>query len=202
MNSDFAYYVSVIAQFISIVVGAVTIGLVFYGFSAWKRDRKRILGEEVLALFYQARDDIHYMRYGWGAYSSEDDSLKQRENESDDKYSVRCESSIFELRYMQRNEVFAKIDGIKYRFKVIYGNADYEVFIEFKKILDDIFSAIRAFRHLRLEQIKSKDDDDKKNAKIQRYEDVFESVDDNDEINKRLNKVIEKAEKICTKKYK
>jgi hypothetical protein len=100
---------------ISLLIG---IWVAIYGIDSWRREhtgkRQIELAEETLALFYEAKDVITYIRHPAG-YSSETDNLERGENESEENYKARKQASIVFKRYNEHQELFNKIHSMRYR---------------------------------------------------------------------------------------
>ena len=84
---------------ISLLIG---IWVAIYGIDSWRREHKGKrqieLAEETLALFYEARDVIAYIR-NIVSYGSETENIVRGEGEPEEKYEARKQASIVFKRY-------------------------------------------------------------------------------------------------------
>ncbi len=89
---------------ISILIG---IWVAIYGIDSWRREsigkRKIELAEDVLALFYEARDVIRYMRHPVNL-SHETIDIERGENETDAAFQARRNASIVFKRYNEHRK--------------------------------------------------------------------------------------------------
>lgn len=102
-------------------------GVALYGIDAWRREhvgKRRIdLAEEVLALFYEARDVIAAVLSPLG-YAGELGSLPPRERGLNEEpwQSEALDAAHLRIgRYMMRHELFARIHALRYRFQAQNG---------------------------------------------------------------------------------
>jgi hypothetical protein len=173
-----------------------------YGVNSWKREfrgKRRIeLAEEVLSLFYQAKDAIEHIRSPMG-YSNEGYTRKQDENETPEQTAAWNMAYVAFERYEKWQETFNKLQSLRYRFMVQIGKEEAEPFNEIRKVINRIFSASRrlsqlwvqrghAFSNERLEKLAES---------IQKYEAIFWSGEENDEIGDRVNKAVSQMERTC-----
>jgi len=175
---------------------------VIYGIGAWRREfigkRKIQLAEDVLALFYEAKDVIFWIRSPFG-FEGETDEVKKRDDEQDAEFQARKSASVVFVRYNQNKELFSKIHALRYRFIAQIGKQSVEPFEDLNKIMKDIILSARQLarlwpgRNLRTEK-----DKDRNRERIRKAEAIFwEGSTDPDPINPRLEEVITKMEKIC-----
>ena len=116
------------------------------GVNQWRREfyfRKRFeLAEEVLPLFYEARDAIRSIRNPlW--FASEGKSRAPEANETPEQTSARNQASIVFERYNHNRELFNTLNAKRYRFIAIFGNDTEPHFNAINEILNSIFSASR-----------------------------------------------------------
>lgn len=104
-----------IAQSASIILAAL---FAIYGFDAWRREhigKRRIeLAEEVLALFYQARDAIAAIRSPFG-YEGEGRTRKPSPNERPEDKDGLDQAYVLIERYNSYSELFSRIHSLRYR---------------------------------------------------------------------------------------
>ena len=171
-----------------------------YGIKAWRHEfigkRKIELAEEVLALFYEARDIIRYIRDP-GGFSKEGSSRKAEEEETPLVKEARDRAYVAIERYNEHRERFSKLYSLKYRFVAYFGKDTATPFDDLRGILNQIFlSARRLARYwtiesgtpLTAEQVKKRE----MNEAI-----FWEDEAENDPINPKLNQIIERMEGMC-----
>jgi hypothetical protein len=111
-----------ILQDIAVIIASCT---AIYGISSWRREfvgRRRIeLSEEILVLFYEARDAIRFMRSPLG-YVGEGGSRPFKEGELADEKEIRDQAYVLVERFNKREEIFSKIQASRYRFMAQFGN--------------------------------------------------------------------------------
>lgn len=133
---------------ISLLIG---IWVAIYGIDSWRREhtgkRQIELAEETLALFYEAKDVITYIRHP-ASYSSETENLERGEHESEENYNDRKQASIVFKRYNEHQELFNKIHSMRYRFMAQIGKAQAQPFDNLRKIINEIFLSARTLSRL------------------------------------------------------
>src|SRR4030042_1656983 len=107
-------------QSVSVIVASVIAsGTVIYGINAWRREytgkRKIELAEEVLALFYEARDAIRFIRNPFG-YVGEGSSRKCADNESPEEKRINDRAYVVSERYTKCKDLLKRIRSIRYRY--------------------------------------------------------------------------------------
>ena len=131
---------NILASF-SVIIAAVAIIL---GVSAWQREyvgkRKIELAEEVLALFYEARDAISYIRNIFG-FVGEGKTRKADPNESPEDKKLYDDAYVVFERYNKHQELFNKLYSMRYRYMARFGKDSAKPFIELQRIVNEIFSA-------------------------------------------------------------
>src|SRR5271169_357821 len=104
-----------ILQSVSVIFACLSIIL---GVDAWRREyigkRKIELAEDVLTLFYQARDAIRRIRNPFG-HQGEGQSRKPGEYETPEQKEFRDNAHAAFERYEKERDVFNKLDVIRYR---------------------------------------------------------------------------------------
>jgi hypothetical protein len=191
-----------ILESISLIIAAWT---VIIGVNAWRHEfigKRRIeLAEEVLALFYEARDVISYIRSPFG-YVGEGSSRKSSENESPEEKQIYDNAYVVVERYNKNQELLNKIYSMRYRFMAQFGKEASVPFDDLRKIVNDIFISSRMLTHHWKDQgrrtWKSEAEFNKHLEEMHKYEAVFweMSVDD-DPIIPRVSAVISNIEDQC-----
>jgi len=160
-----------------------------YGIFAWKKEfqgkRKIELAEEVLVLFYEAKDAIRAIRcplshQGEGAMRESQQAI---------------DSVIIYERYEKRQGIFNKLGSKRYQFKARFGTEKDKPFEELNDIIIDILNAADG---LSMTQNRSVNNDNSKNKKDwQKHMSVIYLFMPDDTITPRVNKVISDIEAIC-----
>lgn len=193
-----------ILESISLILAAWT---VIYGVNAWRREyvgKRRIeLAEEVLALFYEARDAINYIRSIFG-FVGEGSTRKAAPNESPEEKQINDNAYVVFERYNKRQELFNKLYAMRYRYMAQFGKDSAKPFDELNKIVSDIFLSSRMLSHYWKEQghrqWKSKEEFEQHLQEMKKYEAIFwEMLPEEDPIIPRVNAVISDIEAQCLK---
>lgn len=201
MNSDVTE--GMVMEFIkdlSIIIG---LWVVFYKIAAWHleyRGKRNIeLAEDTLALFYEAKDIITFIRNPMG-FSDETDSIKQESGEDDAQFKARKQASVIFVRYNQHNELFNKIHSIRYRFMAQIGKNKAKPFDDLNKIVKEIILSARQLSRLWSRKHFSNEEEQKKHwEKVEKTEAIFwDRFSEDDPINPRIEKIIIDIENICS----
>jgi hypothetical protein len=192
-----------ILESISLIIAAWTVIL---GVNAWRHEfigKRRIeLAEEVLALFYEARDVISYIRSPFG-YVGEGSSRKSSESESPEEKQIYDRAYVLVERYNKNQGLFNKIYSMRYRFMAQFGKEASVPFDDLRKIVNDIFISSRMLADYWKDQgrrtWKTEGDFEKHLEEMHKYEAVFwEMSADRDPIIPRVNAVISNIEDRCS----
>ncbi len=121
-------------ELLSYVAVIVAAGVAIWGIWAWKREfvgKRRIeLAEDVLALFYEARDAIRAIRC-IKIYDNEGDSYDPHESESPEEIKINQDAFVTYERDQKYQKCFGKIWAVRYRFAAYFGK-------DKKKPIDDL----------------------------------------------------------------
>jgi len=183
----------------SVVVG---LWVVFYKIAAWHlehRGKRNIeLAEETLALFYEARDVISWIRSPMG-FENETDSVVQKSNESREEFEARKNASVVFVRYNQNKELFSKIQSLRYRFMAQIGKEKARPFDDLNHIIKKIILSARQLASLWPERhFANEEEKGKHYERVRKAEDIFWDTSNNDDpINPKVDKIILEIEQIC-----
>src|SRR6266540_1170536 len=130
-------------QSASVIVAAL---VAIFGIDAWRREyvgkRRMELAEEVLALFYQARDVIRSIRNPVG-YSGEGETRKRGPNESREMKEALDRAYVLHERYNKHVDLFSRLHALRYRFMAQVGKEKSRPFDDLDRILGELFLAAR-----------------------------------------------------------
>lgn len=175
----------------------------FYGINSWRRElvgKRRIeLAEEVLALFYQAKDIIAFMRFPVG-YSDESSSRKADPRETPEQKRIRDDAFVTLERFNKHSDVFGRIHALRYRFMAQFGRDAVAPFDELKSITDQLFVAARQW--VMLSEVgertfSSPQSLQEHRARIEKCDGVLWGMEKDDPISLRVEKAITTVEQIC-----
>ena len=176
-----------------------------FGLTAWKREyvgRRRIeLAEDVLSLFYEAKDAISQIRSPL-SMSFEGNTRVPIPNETDEERYIRRQSFIPAERYNQRREVFNKIMSLRYRFGVVFGHDKEKPFDDLNSAVIDILYAAADYGRSILEWpgnegMEAQEIEDHK-AEMKEYKSkMWENKSGEDSVGDKVNNVICEIERIC-----
>ncbi|MEE8449682.1 MAG: hypothetical protein V3S39_08620, partial [Thermodesulfobacteriota bacterium] len=123
---------------LSIVAAALT---AIYGINAWRRElrgkKQYELAEEVLVLFYEARDKVRAIRNPFGR-EDEGQNRKSKPNETEQQMKVLDQAYVIVERYEKNERVFNRLHALRYRFMALFGPEKAEPFDELNQILKEI----------------------------------------------------------------
>jgi hypothetical protein len=133
-----------VAEFLKSVSILVASGVAIWGISAWRREhvgKKRLdTAEEMLSLFYQARDAIRDIRNP-GSFASESSGRVRNPEESEEDAKARDMAYIPIARYQRQSEVFGKLRSVRYRAMAQFGPPIGKPFDDLDRIIAEIMSA-------------------------------------------------------------
>jgi hypothetical protein len=190
-----------ILQNIAVLIASL---VAIFGIDAWRREhvgkRQMELAEDVLALFYQARDIIHVVRnpLGWGGEGS---SRKAAPTESPEEKAALDQAYVVVERYEKHIETFSKLQTLRYRFMAQVGLEKSKPFDDLNMVIRDIMLAAR-----RLGRYWRKGDDGHRTEEQRKrhFEDIrkaeaifWEGSEDPDPIQVRVESLIKEIEGTC-----
>lgn len=184
---------------LSVVIG---LWVVFYNVAAWHiehRGRKNIdLAEETLALFYEAKDALEWIRHPIG-FSDESSSLVKGERESEEDFKARKRVNFVFVRYNQNKELFNKLHSLRYRFMAQIGKPQAKPFDELDRLLRKIIGSARMLAILWPENNFANEDEKKRHLEeIKKHENViYDTFSETDSIRLELNSLILNIESAC-----
>ena len=184
---------------ISLLIG---IWVAIYGIDSWRREHKGKreieLAEEVLALFYEARDTIRYIRSPFSP-AGECADIEKAPNETDSQWQARKNASVVFKRYDDRKELFNKIYAARYRFMAQVGTEEAQPFDDLNIIVQEIKTA--AFMLAQLwprDNFPNEEQLQRHLEQVQQKEDIiWDSGAESDQIKLKIDDVITRIEKTC-----
>lgn len=192
---------SEILKNLSIIVASAT---AIYGIGSWRREyvgKKRAeLAEEVLCLFYEARDAVQHIRNPF-SHANEGNSRKADESETPEQKEAYDRAYVLIERFNTHIELFNKMHSVRYRFMAQFGPGAGKPFEDFRRILNEIQVSAQAlarawaekYRHFRTDTQET----DHYNF-IRKQESIFwEGLPEEDIIKPGVENCIEDIEKIC-----
>ena len=190
--------ISFIREF-SLLIG---IWVAIYGIDSWRREhrgkREIELAEDVLTLFYEARDAIKYMRH---PVSSADEwsDVEKSPNETEAQWQARKDANVAYKRYNDRKDLFNKIYAMRYRFMAQIGPAQAQPFEDLNQIVHNILISAQLLARLwPRDYFHTKEQYEQHQKRVEKYEAVFwEGLQEDDPINPKLEAIIESMEKTC-----
>lgn len=195
-----------ITQIVSAVISAIAVGIaaatVLLGVTAWRREfvgrRKIELAEEVLGLFYQARDAILYIRNP-RLVEGEGDTRQPFANETESEKRLYNLINVTAERYNNRHEVFVRLHAIRYRVMARFGGSTVKPFDDLQSVINDLLEATLKYGQCVLLQLRAKDNQLRQGqeAEMQQYETICWWHGPDDPINTKVNAAIEAIEAIC-----
>lgn len=189
-----------IIQTVSVLAASLT---AFYGIQAWRREfvgKRRIeLAEEVLALFYQAKDVIAWMRFPL-SHTTESSTRKPESAETPELEEINNAAYVFSNRYDKHSELFSRIHALRYRFMAQFGRDASVPFDELRSIVDRLHSNLNSWSmashrlhssHIEPQEVKAQEE------RIEKYADYVWSARNDDQVSLLVEKVVKNVEQIC-----
>jgi hypothetical protein len=192
--------IKMVLEIINTIAIIAASGVAIYGINAWRKEfqgkRKIELAEEVLALFYEARDAISAIRSPLG-FQGEGSTRKPQEGESPQEKQARDKAYVVYERFEKRQEVFNKLHSKRYQFMARFGTEQGKLFEDLRHIIIDIHCAAGELSEIWCEV--PCDDEDKKTLREQKkeLEKIIWYHGSSDTIVPRLEKIISDIEAIC-----
>lgn len=185
----------------SVVIASL---VAIYGINQWRREyrgkRQAELAEEVLSLFYEARDAVSYIRNPF-SFGGEGESRKPGRDESPEDKKAYDQAYVAFERLDCKIDVFNKIQSIRYRFMAIFGVDAAQPFDELREIISRIQVAAKMLGKMwarRDKNMISERDWQDFEKRLDEYEGIFwEGLLDEDPISLKLDKCIIDIERIC-----
>jgi len=178
---------------IAIIIASV---VAIYGIDAWKKEfsgKRRIeLAEDVLALFYEAKDIISAVRSPMG-FQGEGSTRKPQEGETPEQKKARDDAYVVFERFGAKQELFSELHSKRYQFMARFGTDKIKPFEDLRRIQIEIIVSARALARI-WERRGDNEQSEKRRLKHEAV--IWEEMED-DEINTRLKKVISDIEAIC-----
>jgi len=194
--------VQIIASVTTCLLMIVTAGVAIYGITAWRREfrgkRQMELAEEVLALFYEAKDAILAIRSPWG-FAGEGSTRKPTEGETEQEKKFKDRAYSVWERYEKHQAVFNKLHSMRYRFMAQIGKKAAEPFEHVRKIVNEILSTAGMVDELWVERASYCNPEEKKelSKEIKRYEAIIWWSGSKDDIDKQVEEIISQIEETC-----
>lgn len=187
-------------QYVSVIVAAL---VAVFGIDAWRREyvgkRRMELAEEVLALFYQARDVIRSIRNSVG-FVGEGETRKADPNESREKKEALDRAYVLFERYNKHVDLFSRLHALRYRFMAQVGKEKSKPFDDLDRVLGELFLAARRLardwsRDDR--RFSSEKDRDTFYKKMRESEAIFWAGEEPDPIEPRVEALVADIENTC-----
>jgi len=138
-------------QTVAVVIASL---VAIWGVNAWRREytgkRNIDLAEEVLALFYQARDAIRGIRSPFG-HSGEGFTREASEDETPEEKRTRDSAYVPFERYERHQEMFGRLGALRYRFAARFGKEYRRPFDDIERVINQIL--LNANRKARYERV-------------------------------------------------
>lgn len=180
-----------IIESISIIVAAWA---VIIGVTAWRREyvgkRKLELAEDVLALFYEARDAMDAIRSSF-ASAGEGSTRQAAPDESEEEKQALDAAFVTHERYNRNRELFGRLFSMRYRYMARFGKDPARPFDELRDVVVEVRAAADAVKHYWLVQTHGQNihvDD------ARQFESIIWRSGRNDPITPRVDKLISDIE--------
>jgi hypothetical protein len=166
------------------------------GISAWRKEfqgkRNIELAEEILALFYEAKDAICAIRSSFG-YQGEGATRKPQDGETPEQKRARDLAYVVYERYEKRQEVFRKLHSKRYQFMARFGTKEGKPFEDLRSIVNEI--QVSANRLAEIWSLPNRSEATEQQRL--KHESVIWDLSSDDPIAPRLESIIADIESIC-----
>jgi len=168
------------------------------GISAWRKEfqgkRNIELAEEVLILFYEAKDAIRMIRNP-NPFHRGEKTRKPEENETPRQKEARDRFYFIYEGFGKKQDIFNKLTSKRFQFKARFGNDKDKPFEDLKDINIEIINSAQSLV-MRYSQPFNKEDGEIK-KEINKDLLVICGIGEDDPISPRVNKVVSDIESIC-----
>jgi hypothetical protein len=168
-----------------------------YGIDAWRREyvgKRRIeLAEEVLALFYQAKDIIETIRSSFG-FKGEGETRKPGPQERPEDKEALDRAFVMIERYNKHQEVFSRIHALRYRFLALFGVEAAKPFVDLNLVINELLLAARRMARL---STRSEADFEKHHAEMVEVDRIYYASTDDDPIAPKVIALVNEIERTC-----
>jgi len=168
------------------------------GINAWRKEfrgkREIELAEEVLALFYEAKDAIRAIRNPI-SFQGEGKTRQAEENETPIEKEARDRVYFIYERFEKRQKVFNKLHAKRYQYMARFGRDSSKPFEDLREILIDI--QVSANSLARIWSTVGDTPNQGTVEQIKKHESIIQSIGTDDPIDTRVEKVISDIEAIC-----
>lgn len=184
---------------LSIIVASC---VALWGINAWNREhrgqRQMDLAEETLTLFYEARDVINGSPSAIGS-AVENLAAAQALLETKKKPTDSARAPVITWRLYQRNDLFARIRALRYRFSAVFGSNAAKPFYDLANLRNDVISAEEEF--LMIEEVARTSDGNNRERQIAHMTKLFPILHhgrtESDPTTQHLNKIVEQVDQVC-----
>ena len=189
-----------LAQSLSLIFAAL---FAIYGFDAWRREfvgKRRIeLAEEVLALFYQAKDILEEVRSPFG-FGGEGKTRKAEPKETPEQKEALDRAYVLIERYNKHSETFSRLHSLRYRFIAQFGKEPATPFDELNKVINELIAAayqMARYSNVSYDTFRTEEAREKHHQRLIELDLIYYGGTDEDPISPRVLKLIEDMEKTC-----
>lgn len=190
-----------VAQSASVVLASL---FAIYGFDAWRREhvgKRRIeLAEDVLALFYQARDVVASIRSPFG-YGGEGASRKPGPKERPEHKDALDQAYVLIERYNKHVELFSKIHALRYRFMALVGPSEAAPFDKLNVIVNELLISAQTMARLTTLpewSYRTPESEEKYGTQLAEVHRIYYGTGgDDDPIAPRVDKAVAEIEQTC-----
>lgn len=182
-------------------ISAIAVAIVAWrGLNTWRKELKwkkeYEIAERVLSLFYEARDDLRFIRNRY-LRNGEGESRKQEKGETEEEKELLDRAYVVFERYERCKKTFDELHSLRYRFEATFGKETIVPFVELNGIVNKIFWAGSTLMQKARMEYKERDTAQLK-TEFQRVNSILHGKKDNtNEISAKLENIINRIEDIC-----
>lgn len=190
-----------ILQTSSVVIAAIVAAL---GINTWQREftgkRRMELAEEVLAMFYEARDAIRDVRAPF-SFNVEGTTRAAAKDESPQRKDALDKAYVTVERLQRHRELFGKLFSARYRFMATFGESAGVLFYELNNRISELHNTAWAYgQHLMTPESSLITED-----RIREYNDerlrlgrvLFHAGGEDDVFDSNITTIVNKFDQVC-----
>lgn len=201
---DFSEILKNGSTIIASLAAIIASGTAIWGITAWRKEfigKGQIeLAEEALALFYEARHIIKWIRSPMGLVG-EGSSREPSEGETPEEKKIRDQYFVVIERYDKNKKIFSKIFALRYRYMAKFGKEFREPFEVLQKVISDIMMSSRKLSRYYIQFHRGQIRESEKpmlSGWIRDQEAIFwEGAEEEDPIIPRIDKAVSMIEEQC-----
>ena len=191
-------WVTVATDTILAIAGITASAVAVWGLTAWRREltarRRAELAEQTLAMFYEARDLLAWVRTA-GSFGGEGESREPEPNETEDDTRYRNATYVPIERLSHQAEFWGRFDAGRYPFMAVFGETNAEPFQTIREIRNRV--RISAGMLLRTHGQVNEDRPERQQQWEKWEDDIGWGPIENDKLAPKIDRAVSDIEAVC-----